>query len=372
MAAAATPARERRSKNRRRRSAARVKGRGGVRIQAPNLVEAYRLAGLATGSARDQVWQRAHAAVADRIAAAKQAQPTLDATEVDADLDRLLELLAQQRNEARRRYAEESKRRPGSAAAIRAKQAADALDAALTRAIVLREQQTRRERDPATRPGKTRKILRETPSEALEAAQRGNLPRELGKTRRRAGDAPRRGVHSSPVFDPSRDIAAQARTATPEQLRASRDALRTAQGEYGEDAALAAVDVRIAGELAKKEDGERDACTYAREHYGVTAAALQERDGLSEERLGRNADEPRAALREIDNMVEQENDAHGPRRSVRQSPRPGPTPIPAVARVGLPPERHFGVGPRSRAARIAAQTADAQRVQDGRRTLQAA
>lgn len=374
MMAAAT----RTSKKRRRRSAARSKGRGGVRIKAPNLVEAYRLAGLATGSASDEAWQQAHGAVAEAISTAKQALSTLDATEVDADLDRLLELLAQQRNEARRRFAEEFKRWPGSTDAVRAQQAVGALDAALTRAVALREQQTRRERDATKR---SRKRSRKPPDKADGAASSNpgsSLPPNLGRVGRRAGAALQRGVHSAPEFDPSKDIAAQAHTATREQLSASRDALRGAlhdpEREHSEeaDAVLAAVDARITDELSKKEAAERGADDYARRHYAVTADQLRERDDLPEERFGRNACDPQAAHREVDNVVEHQNASPGPQPQVRQQTRLGPVAVPAPARVGRPPDRGSGVGPRSSHERIAAQSERARQVQDLRRIRQAA
>ncbi len=364
--------RERRSKNRRRRSSGRTKGRGGARIQAPNLEQAYRDAGLGTGGAEDEAWQQAHGAAADDISVAKQLLPGLDAAAVSADLDQLLELLAQQRNEARRRYAEEFRRRPGGPDAMRAKQAADALDVALSRAVTLREQQTRRERDPSKRPKRVRRLLRKPPpANAAEAAQPGRLPRELGKVRRQAGTAHQRGVHSSVEFDPDKPVAAQARTATPEQLRASRDALPDARGQYGDqaDVALAAADAEITAELLKKDLAERNADGYAVRHYGLTADQLRERDGLPQERLARNAHDPYAARREVDNIVEQQNAAPGPQPTMRQSLRPGPV---AVASAGGPPDRGSGAGPRSHSARIAAQSARAQEVQDLRRTQRAA
>jgi len=333
-----------------------------VRVQAPSLADAFQLLAAPIGSDVDSDRQQISAAIADRIAQAKQAVPELDASPVDANANELLHLLARERDEAQRRHVQASRKATGSAAAVRAKRAVAALNAAVELAGLLQDRQAKKPDGPARSQQRNRRNKPGTvPGTALGLGS--ELPAGLGKVGREAGTALQHNVYSASHFDPSKNLETQARDATPEQLQASQQALRQARGGSSSrlDAKLAALDSAVGRELAKKRGAEGKGDRYARKHYGVTSAQLLERDALPD-RLSRNAGSPNAAQRQVDDMVAQRNAAPEP-----QPPPPASVGLPAPVCANRPPSRLRGVRTGSRAERIAAQTSYAQGRQNQRK-----
>ncbi|MGH3429242.1 MAG: hypothetical protein ACRDQZ_17030 [Mycobacteriales bacterium] len=321
----------------------------GGRIHAADLAEAFRAhAGLIAAAGPD--YRQAYLDIAQNIDDAHVALPDL-ATEVEAEADQLLALLLRQREEAYRRYTEAAQEDPYGVRALQARRALDALNQAVSRAALLRDRQEREAKDPARR---ARRRPRPT-----AAPGKGRLPPEAGETCRRSDEGLRRSVYDAPKFDTNQNIERQARTATAEQLAAAEDKLRASKGKYGPavDAGIDAKVAEINRQRLAKNGARAKAERYAENHYGVDAGDL-ERRGPYADGLSRDATDPAAVKKHVDEAVRSENAALGDREPVKPA-----GPIPPPLRAGRPPQREQGMGPRGREERIAAQTAEAVRRQ---------
>ncbi|HEX3732778.1 MAG TPA: hypothetical protein VHU91_07660 [Mycobacteriales bacterium] len=323
---------------------------GNGRVHAVNLAEAFRAhAGLVEITGGPD-YRQAYLDIAQNIDDAHNAMPDL-AAELEAGADQLLALLLRQREEAYRRYVEAAQEDPYGARALQARRALDALNQAVSRAVLVRDRQEREAKDPARRAGKQ--------SGPTAVPDKGRLPSEAGETGRRSGEGLRRDVYDSTKFDANQNIEQQARTATTEQLAATEDKLRASKGQYGPDvdAGIDAKVIEVKRQRLAKDGARAKAERYAEDHYGVDAGDL-ERHGPYADGLSRDAADPTAAKKHVDEAVRSENAALGDRKPVK----PGGA-IPPPLRAGRPPQREQGAGPRGREERIAAQTAEAVRRQ---------